>query len=229
MRRISDLFTPGLEMIIGPMFSGKTTKLIEKMNPLLHGQDSVRFGFFKPSVDTRDGSSVHSRAIKNSYDAVMIPYDKPELLLDYVNSLDVFAIDEAPFFSDNLVPVLHKLKNADKKIYFVGLDKDFRGVPFKNVVLVQQHLANDITRLSAACMFKNGNNSSCNALADYTQRLVDGQPADFYDPTVIIEHQDRVVKYEARCSAHHFVTNRPADWYMILYFNDLFREPVYIP
>ena len=101
-------FTPGfLEVYCGPMKSGKSMELIHRVEKLKYMRD-VDFAFFKPDIDTRE-TTIHSRFSNNEYTCTLIPSQKPEEILKYLNGHKVILIDEAQFFNKNIVAVVREL------------------------------------------------------------------------------------------------------------------------
>jgi thymidine kinase len=106
----------------------------------------------------------------------------------------VVAIDEAQFFDEEIVSVVQKLGDMNLRVIIAGLDTDFRGEPFGMMpVLMAQ--AEMVDKLHAICM-------TCGEAASRTQRLVNGKPAHYNDPVVIVGASEL---YEARCRLHHQV------------------------
>ncbi len=104
------------------------------------------------------------------------------------------AIDEAQFFDDELTSVVQALADRGIRVIVAGLDTDFRGEPFGPMpVLIVQ--AEQVDKIHAICMV-------CGDAAPRTQRLINGQPAHFNDPVVIVGASEL---YEARCRDHHEV------------------------
>ena len=106
----------------------------------------------------------------------------------------VVGIDEAQFFDDGIVDVIEKLADKGLRVIVTGLDMDFRGEPFGCIPELLAR-ADRIDKLQAICMV-------CGQPANRTQRLVDGKPANYNDPIVIVGAAEM---YEARCRAHHEV------------------------
>jgi len=115
--------------------------------------------------------------------------------LDTVESdTEVIAIDEAQFYDEDIVLVCQKLADQGKRVIIAGLDQDFRGEPFgpiPKLLAVSEY----VDKLHAICMV-------CGNTASRTQRLVNGQPAKYSDPTILIGAKE---SYEARCRKCHAV------------------------
>ena len=117
---------------------------------------------------------------------------------EILSSLDpdttVVAIDEAQFFDAEIIPISQKLADRGLRVIVAGLDMDFRGEPFGPMpALLSQ--AEEVSKLHAICVV-------CGEEASRTQRLVDGRPARYDDPVVIVGASEM---YEARCREHHQV------------------------
>jgi thymidine kinase len=106
----------------------------------------------------------------------------------------VVAIDEAQFFEDEIIQVVEELADRKVRVIVAGLDTDFRGEPFGPMPVLMAR-AERVDKLQAICMV-------CGEPASRTQRLVNGKPARYHDPVVIVGAAEM---YEARCRAHHKV------------------------
>ena len=111
----------------------------------------------------------------------------------------VIAIDEVQFFDDDVVAVCEELALRGKRVIVAGLDTDFRGEPFGPMPALLAK-AESVRKLHAICMV-------CGGEASRTQRLIDGQPAYYEDPVVLIGASE---SYEARCRGCHQVPHRNA-------------------
>lgn len=191
-----------IQLIIGCMYAGKTEAFIRRVNRLEYAGYKVQI--FKPQFDVRyakDHVVAHSK-IKIKCQAVV---DSSDLQAKVERSTDVIAIDELQFFDDNIVNVINAFANNNYLVIANGLDKDFRGVPFQNVINCMAY-AENITKLNAVCLI-------CGNDADRTQRLYDGiEPASYDEPVMLQEplpHNNKVIMYEARCRHHHIVPGYP--------------------
>ncbi|MFT4261090.1 MAG: thymidine kinase [Candidatus Woesearchaeota archaeon] len=186
-------FKPGiLEMFTGPMKSGKSLELIQRVERLKY-MTGIDIAFFKPKIDTRDKNLV-SRFSDNGYDCVFVSSSRD--ILDNLDDEKVVVIDEAQFFDEDLFDVVKYLLSEEYNVIVAGLDLDFRGEPFGPVPSLLA-LANEVKKLSGICDFK-----ECNNPAYFTQRLINGDPARYDSPTILIGDSDH---YETRCRKHHFV------------------------
>ena len=175
-----------LEVICGPMFSGKSEELIRRLRRVeIAGQ---RVLIVKPSVDDRfdvshivshAGAKMRAVAVENAADA-----------LGRSDGYDAIGIDEAQFFDDEIVDVVRTLVARGRRVVVAGLDRDFRGEPFGAMPLLLC-MAEFVDKLQAVC-------HACGGTATRTQRLLDGMPAPFDGETIQIGALD---SYEARCGA----------------------------
>ncbi len=191
------LFTPGyLEIFCGPMKSGKTLELIHRINKIEY-RDDLRFVFLKPKTDTRDGV-IKSRFQTKTFECVFIDEtDENDLMKNY-DGEDVVAIDEAHFFNKEvLLNFVEYLLDREKNVIIAGLDLDFRGEPFGAMPdLICK--ADKVYKLSGICDVE-----GCNKIARMTQRLVNGEPAHYNSPLILVG--DAEEGYQTRCREHHMV------------------------
>lgn len=183
--------TGSIEVITGSMFSGKTDELIRRLRRATIARQKVQV--FKPSIDKRyNHEKVTSHA---GSDFAAMPIKAAAEVLEMLDDdTTVVAIDEAQFFSDEIVGIVQGLADRGLRVLVAGLDTDFRGEPFGPMpVLMAQ--AEQVDKLHAICMV-------CGEEATRTQRLVNGYPAHYHDPVVIVGASEM---YEARCRQHHEV------------------------
>ncbi|WP_339178665.1 thymidine kinase [Bacillus sp. FSL R5-0560] len=183
-----------LELICGSMFSGKSEELIRRVKRATYAKQEVRV--FKPVIDNRysedavvshNGTSMTSYAISSAAD-----------IWDHISeSTDVIAVDEVQFFDRGIIDVLSALADKGYRVIAAGLDMDFRGEPF-GVVPDIMAIAESVTKLQAVC-------SVCGSPASRTQRLIDGKPASYDDPVILVGASE---SYEARCRHHHEVPGK---------------------
>lgn len=184
-----------LEVICGPMFAGKSEELIRRVRTLSYAHQKIIA--FKPAIDNRyDATAIASHdGEKFSAYAVKDIADMEKLLTPDVQ---VVAIDEVQFFKDGIVSFVEKLADKGIRVIVAGLDTDFRGEPFGPMPELLAR-AEFVTKLTAAC-------TVCGCAATRTQRLVNGEPAKFDDPVILVGAKE---SYEARCRKHHIVPNKP--------------------
>jgi thymidine kinase len=180
-----------VEVICGSMFSGKTDELIRRLRRATIARQHVQV--FKPAIDIR--YAVEKVTSHAGSDFAAIPVEKAE---DIRSKLDpdatVVAIDEAQFFDASIIAVVDELAAKKLRVIVAGLDTDFRGEPFGPMPLLMAR-AEQVDKVRAICMV-------CGEPACRTQRLVNGKPAHFDDPVVIVGAAEL---YEARCRLHHEV------------------------
>ena len=184
-----------LEVICGCMFAGKTEELIRRINVLSYAKKNIIV--FKPAIDNRySEKEIVSHAVTKV--PCIVLKDSTEILKYVKPVTDVIAVDEVPFFDRDIVAVCEYLADKGLRVMVAGLDKDFRGEPF-GVLPELLTRAEFVTKLTAVC-------AKCGAPATRTQRLVDGHPASFEDPIVLVGAVDH---YEPRCRHCHEILNKP--------------------
>ena len=180
-----------IEVITGSMFCGKTEELIRRLRRATIAQQKVQV--FKPRIDNRYAEEKVTSHAGANFDALPI-----EQAADILKHLDaqttVVAIDEAQFFDHEIVQITQQLACRDIRVIAAGLDMDFRGEPFGPMPILMAQ-AEEVSKLHAICVI-------CGEEASRTQRLVDGHPARYDDPVVIVGASEL---YEARCRKHHQV------------------------
>ena len=179
-----------LELIVGPMFSGKSEELIRRVTRALIARQAVQV--FKPSIDDRyDAIAVASHAGRT---LEAEPVDGSDELCSRLDAgTEVVAIDEAQFFDDGLVQLVQDLADDGKRIIVAGLDLDFRGEPFGPAPTLLAK-AESVEKLTAICR--------CGRAATRTQRLIGGHPAHYDDPIILVGATE---SYEPRCRSCHQV------------------------
>lgn len=186
-----------VEVICGSMFSGKSEELIRRVRRATYGHLSVRV--FKPVIDTRyEDEAIVSH---NGSTTIALPVNASEDILQYVdNSVDLIGIDEAQFFDEGIIDIADKLANNGTRVIVAGLDTDFRGEPFGPMPSLMS-LGETVTKLNAICPV-------CGSPASRTQRLINGKPASYDDPLILVGASE---SYEPRCRHHHEVPNMPEE------------------
>lgn len=180
-----------VEVICGSMFCGKTEELIRRLRRARIAKQKVQV--FKPAIDNRyEHKKVRSHS---GIDVDALPVENS---LDVLKAIDldttVVGIDEVQFFDDGIIDVVEKLAEQGLRVIVTGLDMDFRGEPFGCMPQLMAR-AEKVEKLQAICMV-------CGGAASRTQRLVNGKPAHYNDPVVVVGAQEM---YEARCRQHHEV------------------------
>lgn len=184
-----------IEVISGCMFAGKTEELIRRINVLSYAKKNIIV--FKPKIDNR-----YSDSEIVSHSGAKVPCLVVEKAQDILKKIEadteVVAIDEVQFFDKDIVEVCEYLADKGVRVMVAGLDKDFRGESF-GVMPELLTRAEFVTKLTAVC-------AKCGAPATRTQRLVNGKPAGFEDPIVMVGADE---SYEPRCRHCHQVPNKP--------------------
>jgi len=168
-----------IEVICGPMFSGKSEELIRRLRRARIARKRVQV--FKPTLDNRystDEIVSHSDQRMESEAVAGVP----ELLAKFDWRTQVIGIDEANFFGPGLVDLAARLADSGKQVILAGLDTDFMGRPFSPMPELLC-LAESITKTLAICI-------TCGNPAKHTQRLVES------DDLIVV---GAAGMYEARC------------------------------
>jgi thymidine kinase len=185
-----------IELVCGSMFSGKTEELLRRVRRAEIARKQIQL--FKPQIDSRYGvERVASHAGIVRADVIPIQ-SAAEILEHLLPTTEIVAIDEVQFLDWSIADVCTLLANDGKCVILAGLDQDFRGEPFGPMPLLMA-LAERIDKLHAICVI-------CGASASRTQRLIDGKPARYDDPTILVGGSE---SYEARCRTCHEVPGRP--------------------
>ena len=179
-----------IECICGSMFSGKSEELLRRIKRGVIAKQKVLL--FKPSIDNRYEENMVSTHNGNSYESVNI--DKADQIYDYIidKKDDLIGIDEVQFFDEKIVEVINKLADDGIRVIVAGLDMDFKAEPFHPMPEIMA-VSEMVTKLHAVC-------NKCGKEASRSQRLIDGEPARYDDPIVVIGASE---SYEARCRHCH--------------------------
>ncbi len=176
--------TGWIEVIAGCMFSGKTEELIRRLRRAQIAKQKVKI--FKPKIDTRYSES---DIVSHSEQSL------PSILISDINEVNelakdaqVIGIDEAQFFSNDIVDICNKLASEGKRVIVAGLDQDYRGIPFEPMPQLLA-IAEYITKTLAICV-------NCGNPADKTQRKTTSSER------VVVGAADI---YEARCRKCHYI------------------------
>lgn len=186
-----------LEIICGPMFSGKSEELIRRIRRAKIAQQQVVV--FKPKLDTRRG--IRTVTSHNGSYVEAIAIDKLEEIATFIvqdPSIQVIGFDEVQFFPQEIIDHIMKLVNAGKRVIAAGLDLDFRGIPFGPLPTLLA-IADQIIKLQSICMI-------CGKDAPFTQRLIDNKPAAYEDKLILLGAQE---SYQARCRGCYRIDRAP--------------------
>lgn len=184
-----------IEVVVGVMFSGKSEELMRRVRRATIARKRVQV--FKSHLDDRYAGllaiSSHDRRTTEA-----VPVDSSsQILLRLDPMAQVIAIDEAQFLDAGIIPVISSLADRGRRVIVAGLDTDFRGEPF-GIMPQLMAVAEVVDKLHAICVM-------CGSPASRTQRLIDGKPAPYDSPTIMVGAAD---SYEARCRACHVVPKR---------------------
>ncbi len=180
-----------IELICGSMFSGKTEELIRRVKRAQIARQKVQV--FKPALDNRYEVEKLSSHDGLHWDAITVR-DARQIVSLVEPDTEVIAIDEVQFFDWKIADVCQELAHHGKRVVIAGLDMDFRGEPFGPMPLLMAQ-AEAVDKLQAICVI-------CAAPASRTQRLIDGLPANYDDPVILVGASE---VYEARCRRCHEV------------------------
>jgi thymidine kinase len=189
---------PGwIEVIAGVMFAGKSEELIRRVRRAIIARRHVqvfkshlddRYGLYR--VTTHDGLSVEAQPADSS----------AEIMREVRPETEVVAIDEAQFLDAGVVEVCTALAERGVRVIVAGTDTDFRGEPFGAMPRLLA-VAEVIDKLHAICV-------RCGDPACRNQRLIDGRPARYDSPTIMVGGSE---SYEARCRHCHEVPHKDED------------------
>ncbi len=176
-------FHGSIEVVCGPMFSGKTEELIRRVKRAQIAKQRVQI--FKPAIDVRydkegvvshSSQAIKAEPVENSVD----------ILIRLKDSTRVVAIDEVQFFDENIITVVTKLAARGYRVICAGLDLDYRAQPFGPMPTLLA-LADEVMKIHAIC-------TVCGAPATRSQRLSSQKER------VLLGESD---SYEARCRGHY--------------------------
>lgn len=190
---------PGwIEVISGVMFSGKSEELIRRVRRAVIARKRVQV--FKSHLDeryaglytvaTHDGLTVDAEPVDSSQ----------EIMRRFRPGTEVVAVDEVQFLDDGIVAVAGALADGGVRVILAGTDVDFRGLPFGALPTLMS-IAEVVDKLHAICVV-------CGGPASRNQRLVNGKPATWDSPTIMVGGRE---SYEARCRHCHRVPKADED------------------
>ena len=190
---------PGwIEVISGVMFSGKSEELIRRVRRAVIAKKTVQV--FKSHLDARY-AGLYS---VTSHDGITVdaePVDSSEEILRSIRQgTEVIAVDEAQFLDEGIVAVANTLADRGVRVILAGTDVDFRGLPF-GAMPTLMCVAEVVDKFQAICVV-------CGGPATRNQRLVNGKPAPWDSPTIMVGGRE---SYEARCRHCHKVPKVDAD------------------
>ena len=184
-----------MEVIAGVMFSGKTEELLRRVRRATIARKRVQV--FKSHLDDRyAGLWAVSSHDRRTFEATPVD-SSSQILLRLDPMAQVIAIDEAQFLDAGVVQVASSLADRGRRVILAGTDTDFRGELFGAMPQLMA-VAEMVDKLHAICVL-------CGSPASRNQRLIDGKPAPYESPTIMVGAAD---SYEARCRACHIVPRR---------------------
>ena len=183
-----------IEVICGPMFAGKSEELIRRIKRLEYAKKKVVV--FKPLIDNRyseDEVVSHNKRKTKCYNLA-----SSKDVYKYITE-DTYAVafDEVQFMDEGIINVCQELADKGIRVICAGLDNDFKGEPF-SIMPQLLCLAEYVTKLTAIC-------NVCGSNATRTQRIVNGIPASYDDPIIIVGASEA---YEPRCRHCHEVRGK---------------------
>jgi thymidine kinase len=190
---------PGwIEVITGVMFSGKSEELIRRVRRGIIARRRVQV--FKSHLDARY-TGLYSVSTHDGREIEATPVDSAAEIFRLVRpDTELVAIDEAQFLDPEIVTVASALAARGVRVILAGTDTDFRGESFGAMGDLLA-IAESVDKLQAICVI-------CGDLATRNQRLVDGKPARYDSPTILVGGRE---SYEARCRHCHRVPRKDED------------------
>jgi len=190
---------PGwIEVISGVMFAGKSEELIRRVRRAVIARKQVQV--FKSHLDARY-AGLYSVTSHDGLTVDAEPVDSADQIMRQVRpDTEVVAIDEAQFLDGGVVTVANALADRGVRVIVAGTDSDFRGEPFGAMPILMA-VAEIVDKLQAICVV-------CGGPATRNQRLVNGKPAPWDSPTIMVGGRE---SYEARCRHCHRVPRADED------------------
>ena len=187
-----------IEVICGVMFSGKSEELIRRVRRAIIAKRSVQV--FKSHLDERYAGIYHISS-HDGRSVEAIPVDSAAQIAQRVErTTQVVAIDEAQFLDVSVVALATSLAERGVRVVVAGTDTDFRGEPFGPMPDLLA-VAEVVDKLHAICVV-------CGNPASRNQRLIEGKPARYDSPIIMVGGQE---SYEARCRSCHKVPRKDED------------------
>ena len=187
-----------IEVIAGVMFSGKSEELIRRVRRSIIARRRVQV--FKSHLDERY-AGIYAVSSHDGRTVEAIPVDSARQIASCIDpAAHIIAIDEAQFLDAEVVTLATTLAERGRRVILAGTDTDFRGEPFGPMPQLMA-IAEVVDKLHAICVL-------CGSAASRNQRLIEGLPARYDSPTIMVGGQE---SYEARCRACHQVPRRDED------------------
>jgi thymidine kinase len=196
------LMSGAVEVVCGPMFSGKTEELIRRVRRAQIARQKVQI--FKPAIDDRYHETKVVSHSSLSIDAVAVN-GSLDILAKVFDSTRVVAIDEVQFFDHDIIPIIKKLARRGIRVICAGLDQDYTGSPFGPMAELLC-MADNVDKIQAVC-------TVCGTPASKTYRK---NPEDCNDQVLVGETD----LYEARCRSHWDYSEEDED---LLAFSSLLK------
>ena len=181
-----------LKIITGPMFAGKTEELLRHIHRLKYAKQ--KYLVFKPQVDNRYTTTEVISHQNNKVQAIVISNER-EIEKYLTTDRETVFVDEVQFFPPEIASFLGKLVQQGHQVIVAGLDKNFRGEPFNETIKTLLALSDYVEKLTAVCQV-------CQKEASFSQRIINGQPACFHDPLILVGGSET---YEARCRSCYVI------------------------
>lgn len=185
-----------IEVICGGMYAGKTEELLRRIRRIEYAKREIIV--FKPVIDNRYSND--EIVSHNHHRTKSVNISCAKEIVKYLGEKLPYAIaiDEVQFLDEEVVAIANYYASKGVRVIVAGLDCDFRGEPF-GVMPQLLARAESITKLNAICQ-------KCGAPATRTQRIIDGKPARYDDPVILVGAKEQ---YEARCRHCHEVPGKP--------------------
>ncbi|MDB4905610.1 MAG: Thymidine kinase [Gemmatimonadetes bacterium] len=199
---IGEFHTPSrsgwIEVVSGVMFSGKSEELMRRVRRSLIAKRRVQV--FKSHLDARYAGN-HLVASHDGRTIEAVPVDTAEQISHaLLPDTQVVGVDEAQFLDAGIVDLATMLAGRGVRVILAGTDTDFRGEPFGPMPQLLA-VAEVVDKLHAICVL-------CGNPASRNQRLIEGRPARYDSPTIMVGGQE---SYEARCRGCHSVPRKDED------------------
>jgi thymidine kinase len=192
-----------IEVICGVMFSGKSEELIRRVRRAIIARRNVQV--FKSHLDERY-AGIYRISSHDGRSVEAIPVDSASQIAQQIErTTQVVAVDEAQFLDAGVIALATALAERGVRVIVAGTDTDFRGEPFGPM----PHLlavAEVVDKLHAICV-------RCGNPASRNQRLIEGKPARYDSPVIMVGGQE---SYEARCRRCHEVPRKDEEQVRLL-------------
>ena len=186
-----------IEVIAGVMFSGKSEELMRRVRRATIARKRVQV--FKSHLDDRY-AGLYNVSSHDGRDLEANPVDSSWQIAQQLDpTAQVVAVDEVQFLDAGIIALSTALAERGRRVLLAGVDTDFRGEPFGAMPQLMA-VAEQVTKLHAICVL-------CGNPASRNQRLIDGKPARWDSPTIMV---GALQTYEARCRACHRVVRDDA-------------------